>query len=61
MYIRFNIDHNKIEYMLIKAQYSSHIYYGLLCCAFLHFGKAGKRGVILNQSFRRRTQRAPPE
>ena len=26
---------NKIKYMLIKAQYSSHICYGLLCCAFL--------------------------
>ena len=61
MYIHFNIDHNEIEYMLIKTQYSIHIYYGVLCCAFLHFGKAEKRSVVLNKSFRHRKQRAPPE
>ena len=59
--LHFNINHNKIKYMLIKAQYGSHSHYGLVYCAFWRFIMAIKKGVVLNQSFGWRTERAPPE
>ena len=59
--LHFNINHNKIKYMLIKVQYGSHSFYGLVCCAFLRFIMIMKKGVVLNKSFGRRTERAPPE
>lgn len=49
------------NYMLIKAQYGSHSFYGLVCCAFLCRIMAIKKGVVHNKSFGRRTKRAPPE
>ena len=59
--LHFNIDHNKIKHMLIKAQYGSHSFYGLVCCAFLRFIMAIKKGVVHDRSFGRRTERALPE
>lgn len=48
---------NEIKYMLIRAQYSNHIRYGLLCCAFLHLWKIG---YIFQRAFGLK-ERAPPE
>ncbi len=59
--LHFNINHNKIKHMLIKAQYGSHSFYGLIYCAFLRFIMIMKKGVVHNRSFGWRTERAPPE
>lgn len=51
MCIHFNINHNSIKYMLIKAQYKSHSTYGLVYCAFLRFGEEVNISEVLNMSF----------
>lgn len=50
-----NIFHD--NYMFIKAQYGSHIRYGLLCCAFLRLEGIG---FILPRTSGLK-ERAPPE
>lgn len=51
MCIHFNINHNSIKYMRIKAQYKSHSTYGLVYCAFLHFGEEVNISEVLNMPF----------